>query len=151
MGYYSTLHEDIKFHSRIPFEELKAKFEKKDFSGDWKLDRGQDLHPDDAPDTYFLSPAGKEYYGKFYEIEDVARFISEVISEDDYTLIELTGEDNGKYGYLVFHTSLEELEVRQHKVLNDRYNIFEPTWAPKIDGVPIGPFIDMYLRNKKTR
>ena len=113
MGYYSTM-DECNFVSNISAEEITKKWhEKLKENKDNYEDEGFEFRENGEKDGRYqieVVPWNEEYYGKFYEDEEIAKFISTVIAQGDYTILSFTGEDGAKWGYFIRLGKIRNIE-----------------------------------------
>ena len=109
MGYYSMM-EPCSFKSRLSQEEIEERF--KAFLEAREGDRGYlefysfRRFPDG---TVEVVPEGGDYFAKHYASDALAEFISAVIAPGHHALLEFTGEDGERWGYLITPGRVEEV------------------------------------------
>ena len=91
MGYYLTMQQDVIFRSPLSLEELQSRFNATDMPTDFVLITVEEYLgvPDVAEDTktFCIKPDGEDYYAKFNTHDQIPKFVSSVISPDDYAQI----------------------------------------------------------------
>lgn len=116
MGYYSTLTRcDAVKVVGMTEEQFRKKWKEKVESLDANeghLDFYDWLPGKKDPGCLWfnLECQDDEWYAKHYADEELAEFISEVIAEGTYCVLEFQGEDGAWWGYYITKDSVEEIE-----------------------------------------
>ena len=115
MGYYSTLTrcDPVKVVGMTE-EQFRKKWKEKieslddDHKGD--LDFYNWLPGKKEPDCLWFELDCEEWYAKHYADESLAEFISQVIAEGTYCVLEFQGEDGAWWGYYITKDSVKEIK-----------------------------------------
>jgi hypothetical protein len=117
MGHYTTLTEEPAFKvTGMTWKEFQEKWDALvEEDGEcsylslyhW---RGEKSEQD--PDALYVNMECDEYYAKHYSDAKLAEFISTVIAEGDYAILEYadTDGDGGHFGYYITRGSVKPLE-----------------------------------------
>jgi len=116
MGYYSVINA-FDFISQLSPDALKKAQE--EYAK--KVDEGKrcffedDFYAfekisDENNGFYHYELCMPDYSTKNYADAELARFISQVIAPESYAVIELVGEDSVRWGYLVMHGEVFDLQ-----------------------------------------
>jgi hypothetical protein len=114
MGYYSTMvrHDEVK---TLPMteEEFKKKWEafcaSKNEDARLYLEQYKWVLNKRDPDAAWFDIEMDDWYSKHYADEDLAEFVSQMITDDAHCLIEFLGDD-GPWGYYVTKGSVKDVE-----------------------------------------
>lgn len=128
------MENDIAFKSRYSLEELEDKIKSSPIHYYYKVRQG---------DGYFaMCPHYEEYFCKHYEDTELVRFVSSVMLPNTSTMVEFTGEDGCKWGYVIFHSNVFDIALT-------KWQIFGTEYTASIEGKSIDNFIKDYLENLK--
>jgi hypothetical protein len=124
MGHYTTLTEEPAFKvTGMTWEEFQEKWDrlvKEDgeltYLDIYHWERGPN---EQDPDSFHVCLTCDEYYAKYYSDAKLAEFISTVIAEGEYSILEYadTDGDGGHWGYYITRGSVKDIEyVRKRMV-----------------------------------
>jgi hypothetical protein len=115
MGYYSTLTrcDPVKVVGMTE-EQFRKKWKEKiellDDDHEGYLDFYNWLSGKKEPDCLWFELNCEEWYAKHYADRKLAEFISQVIAEGTYCVLEFQGEDGAWWGYYITNGSVKEIK-----------------------------------------
>lgn len=136
MSYYSTIGA-FEFCSRLTEAELKEAFDRfiqnltgedRDCMGIYEFSKTSGPEKDGL---YEYALEMGDYFAKHCADRRLAEFISTVIAQGEYALVEFDGEDGEKWGYLVLSNEVDDL-----------------SYETLVNGKPLYEFIDEKIKGK---
>jgi hypothetical protein len=115
MGYYSTMSRCDVVKTEMAKEEFMAKWNQaveatKGTDDEGYLDFYQWDVSDEKDGFRWMEISMEEWYAKHYADDALAEFISSVIADGGFCLLEFQGEDGAWWGYYITKQSVKEIE-----------------------------------------